>query len=365
MSEPADSDVLVVEPAADACRASDGLVVVAAGRVHQLNPSAAEIWRACDGVTPVGALVERLAGRFGVDPSVIRADVRHALAEFVDQGLVVPVPRPPSAGPVLEPAALCASCGPGPRYARHVLVDLGDRVATIGCDDRLAPALHAAFGDRAIGVDTEPTRRPSYGLLLDRSEVDAIRPLHRLHRGPDVLVAHRDPERPVRALVTLLSRHARPGPGYLDALAIGDDRGVALIRPPSSPTRLARAAEAAGFALDDGVSVLVEPDGTARLGPATDDDIDWSALRAELPRPATRRAVTPPLHWGAVRVSDVVVHGAADVVGAFAELGPALVDAPEPVEPLQSFFRRVVLTKGTDAAVLDLLARRRTGVATD
>jgi hypothetical protein len=344
VSEPmiADGDVLVAEPGTEAVAVGAEVVVVAGDRVHQLNAAAAAIWQSFVGPAPVGEVVADLAARFGVDPVAMRADVVGALAELRERGLVhaAGLGRTVSV-PVLEPAPTCASCGPGPDFACHVLVAVADRLLSIGCDPPLVEPLVAAFGDRTAGVLDAPTGRPSYGLVLAEPGPGPIHPLHRLHRGPDLLVASRDPWEPVRALVTLVSRHLRTSAAYLDAVAVGTPTGVVLVRPPGTRAALVRAAAAGGLTLSEGASVAVTDPTTVRIGPDPRDDIDWSAVRPVLTGRAWGRPGPTCLPWGPVPVRAVAVHGPADPIGALSELGPVLVEEPGPLGPLRALAEQV------------------------
>ena len=51
-------------------------------KVHVINVTAAEVLRACDGVTPMQTLVERLASRGNVDPARVAGDVREICERF-------------------------------------------------------------------------------------------------------------------------------------------------------------------------------------------------------------------------------------------------------------------------------------------
>ena len=52
------------------------------GKGHVLNATAAEVLRACDGVTPMHTVVARLASRGGVDPATVSEDVREICERF-------------------------------------------------------------------------------------------------------------------------------------------------------------------------------------------------------------------------------------------------------------------------------------------
>jgi Coenzyme PQQ synthesis protein D (PqqD) len=75
----------------------DGEVVIldrAAGYVHQLNPTASEIWAACDGQHSPQAIAARLQERFnGVSDAVLH-DVETVLTQFEQLGLLLAAPGP-------------------------------------------------------------------------------------------------------------------------------------------------------------------------------------------------------------------------------------------------------------------------------
>lgn len=59
----------------------DELLVLdeAAGKVHQLNATAALVFRCCDGNTSVAEISQRLVAQFDVDPAVASTDVAQLL----------------------------------------------------------------------------------------------------------------------------------------------------------------------------------------------------------------------------------------------------------------------------------------------
>ncbi len=68
----------------------DGEIVVhdmAGGQLHRLNPTAATVWRACDGRT-FAAIVESVQRSYDGDAAVIARDVRAVLDEFVAAALI-------------------------------------------------------------------------------------------------------------------------------------------------------------------------------------------------------------------------------------------------------------------------------------
>jgi hypothetical protein len=68
----------------------DGLIIYdrEADLVHRLNPSAATVWRLCNGVAPVGELVGTLVDHLGVPPSEVKAQILGLLEELDELGLM-------------------------------------------------------------------------------------------------------------------------------------------------------------------------------------------------------------------------------------------------------------------------------------
>jgi hypothetical protein len=82
-------------------RLIDGEAIVvqqADARVMNLNPLGTRILAALDGQTPVGDLIDRLAGDYDVDPAVFAADVRRYLGELEAAHVIEPVPAAPGGG---------------------------------------------------------------------------------------------------------------------------------------------------------------------------------------------------------------------------------------------------------------------------
>ncbi|HZR01041.1 MAG TPA: PqqD family protein [Chloroflexota bacterium] len=73
-------------------RVVDGELVLydtARHRVHVMNPTAAWIWRLCDGGHSPAAVVSALVSRYsGVDRATVEADVGEILARFRVEGLL-------------------------------------------------------------------------------------------------------------------------------------------------------------------------------------------------------------------------------------------------------------------------------------
>jgi hypothetical protein len=73
----------------------DGEIVVldrAAGYVHQLNATASQIWRACDGRQSVEDIVAQVTEHFGGAAETVLKDVTTAVAEFERLGLLLDGP---------------------------------------------------------------------------------------------------------------------------------------------------------------------------------------------------------------------------------------------------------------------------------
>ena len=63
----------------------------ASSKFFVMNPTMAFLWRQCDGRTSLRTMVERLPTAFsGVDRVSAEAELRSALNELIDLGLVVP-----------------------------------------------------------------------------------------------------------------------------------------------------------------------------------------------------------------------------------------------------------------------------------
>jgi hypothetical protein len=340
---------------AEAVPAGDGVVVYGAGALHTLNAGAAAIWSRCTGGSTVDEIVADLAATYAVPVDAMRDDVVSTLAGLRERGLLAGEDRAPGK-PVLEPVPTCAACGPGPEYERHVVVDLGASWLTIGADAEVAAALVRVLGTRVVTVVDAPVGRPSYGVVVPAPVTDPIRPLARLHRGPDVLVRAREPVRVVRALLSLVSLHEQPPPLVLDAVAVGAGGRAVLMAPPARPVAFAREAARAGLAVADLAVVAVDPvTRRARIGPAT--PFDLAPLDGVLAaRPAT--GTDPPtLDAGDYAVAALAVTGPPTALTAFAELAPLLVDVPAPLAPVHELVTTVpVRTATTVADVAAILA---------
>jgi hypothetical protein len=68
----------------------DGEVVVydrAGAHLHRLNPTAAAVWRACDGAR-VDDVVRSLEAHYDADGALIEGEVRTVVREFLAAGLL-------------------------------------------------------------------------------------------------------------------------------------------------------------------------------------------------------------------------------------------------------------------------------------
>src|SRR5215207_2690811 len=72
------------------CAVDEEIVVLdrATGYVHQLNATASQIWRACDGRHSVEDIAAQIAELFESAPEAVRRDVVTALADFERLGLL-------------------------------------------------------------------------------------------------------------------------------------------------------------------------------------------------------------------------------------------------------------------------------------
>ena len=73
----------------------DGEIVIldrAAGYVHQLNATASQIWRACDGRHSAEDIAAQVTERFEIAPEAVLLDVTTAIAEFERLGLLLDGP---------------------------------------------------------------------------------------------------------------------------------------------------------------------------------------------------------------------------------------------------------------------------------
>ncbi|MCH7525985.1 MAG: PqqD family protein [Planctomycetes bacterium] len=57
--------------------------------IYRLNETGLFIWEACNGMTPADEIAERLADAYGVTARVALADVRSAIEQMAEVGLLV------------------------------------------------------------------------------------------------------------------------------------------------------------------------------------------------------------------------------------------------------------------------------------
>ena len=313
-------------PVGDLVMVDGAAVVYLAGDVHVLSPTATLLWQNCDGDTTLGTLAADFAHAFAVDSNVVLGDVIEAASELLDRGLLTttdvarPVDDPMP--PVLQPAPACSGCGDGPTFEHQVVVAVGDVALSIGADEEVAAALVAALGPRVLAHLDRPQERASYGLVIpagprDRRPAD----LARLHRGPDVLLASRDPERVVRALVAQLATHALPPKHVLlDAIAVGGGGRVMVAPLPSTRAPFERGVARVGFGISDASAVVVGLD-----PPTVVVGNPWPEIDLEpLTRVAARRRhlgdEPSALAWGTYELSAIAVAGPANLASVLGEL---------------------------------------------
>lgn len=321
---------------ADAINIDGDLVVYAGGEIHTLNATATEIWKRCDGSVALDALAADLAQSYGATMDGVRDDVINTVRALVERGLIeleglsaAPVSRTDSK-PILETIAACSGCGAGPDYEQQVLIDAGTVVVSAGCDSEIADALEAALGLRARGRRDISIDRPSYGVVIPRPSRQRGRTdLARLHRGPDVLLASRDPERVLRALVTQISSHDPPaGHTILEGLAVGTNRRVVIVPAPVNRVRFERAAGRFGLAVSDPPVTTVEPGSLTAVVGAPWFGIDFGPLRVVTATRQHRDGEPTPLAWGSYDVVAIAVSGRPDVANVVGELGPSVGVVP-------------------------------------
>lgn len=303
----------------------DEALVVGAGALHRLNPSAALLWRLWREPADPATITAELADATGLDAAVVGPDVIEAMSGLLGAGLLEPVGDGFRPGlTILEPVPACSGCGPGPDHECHVLVAAGPAVLAIGADRELGAALAAAFGDATIGVQA-PEGRASYGLVVPAVGPGPIHDLARLHRGPDVLARARDPYRIVRALVDQVGAHGAPPEVLtLDAVAVVRGDTAALVPVPRDRARFDRACRDAGVLASDGAVVTVTdgPDGPAVVlgAPWTDFAFDAVApvLDARRGRDESDLGAAP----GRYRLTRFGVSAAPGLGRVLGELGP-------------------------------------------
>lgn len=69
----------------------DELVIMSAAdsTLFSLNPCAAAIWEAADGVTPLSRIVDTLCAKFDVGPEQALADAEEFVTELAAHGIIV------------------------------------------------------------------------------------------------------------------------------------------------------------------------------------------------------------------------------------------------------------------------------------
>ena len=326
-------------PVGDLVMVDGAAVVYRAGEVHVLSPTATLLWQSCDGDTTLGALSADFARAFAVDPVVVLGgNVIEAASELLDRGLLttaeVATPVDDPMLPILQPAPACSGCGEGPAFERQVVVAVGEVALSIGADEEMAAALVAALGSRVLANLDHPQDRASYGLVIpagprERGQAD----LARLHRGPDVLLASRDPERIVRALVAQLATHLLPPKHVLlDALAVGGDGRVVVVPMPATRAPFERGAARVGLRVSDTSAVVVGLD-----PPTVVVGNPWPEIDLEpLTRVAAQRRhlgdEPSALAWGTYELSAIGVTGPPNLASVLGEL--ATTARPSPIASL-------------------------------
>ena len=339
------------------------VVLYVDGAVHVLSPTAALVWQSCDEDVTVEALAQEFAESFGVAYGSVLADVLAAVRELVERGLVVPADahRTPEADltlPILQPLPACSGCGEGPTYERHVIIDLGELGISIGADAEVADALATALGQRRVRIETAPTDRASYGLVVPsggrhRGPVA----LARLHRGPDVLLTSREPLRVMRAVFAQIAIHSpAAGSHLLEGIAVGRDGRVVVMPAPANRVGFERSAAELGLGVSDASMVMVQVTPPRATIGAPDLGVDFGPLEKLA---STRRSLSEPalsLPWGWHDLVGIAVNGSPDAAAVIGELGPRLGAIPAggaPLTPLLSLPDVVRVAQGTTAAEID------------
>lgn len=315
----------------------DGEVVVyAGGEIHTLNTTATAIWQRCDGSVAVDALVVELASSYRAPMDGVRDDVMTTVLALVERGLIeletlsAPPVDQPDSKPVLQTIAACSGCGAGPGYEQQLLIDAGAVVVSVGCDSEIADALEAALGPRALGRRDISVDRPSYGVVIPRPSRQRGRTdLARLHRGPDVLLASRDPERVLRALVTQISIHDSPaGHTILEGLTVGANRRVVIVPAPVNRARFEHAAHRFGLAVSDPPATTVDIGSPIAVVGAPWFGLDFEPLRVAAATRQHRDGEPTPLAWGSYDLMALAVSGRPDIANVVGELGPSVGVVP-------------------------------------
>ena len=339
------------------------VVVYADGAVHVLSPTAALVWQSCDEDVTVETLAREFAESFGVAYGNVLADVLAAVRDLVERGFVEPADahRTSEADltlPILQPQPACSGCGEGPTYERHVIIDLGDLGISIGADAEVADALAAALGQRTLRVESDPTDRASYGLVVPSgSRHSGPVTLARLHRGPDVLLTSRDPLRVMRAVFAQIALHSPAAASHLlEGIAVGRDGRVVLVPTPANRVGLERSVAELGLGVSDASMVMVQATPPRVTIGAPDVGVDFGPLEKLA---AVRRSLSDPalsLPWGRHDLVGIAVNGSPDAAAVIGELGPRLGAIPAggaPLAPLLSLPDVVRVAQGTTAAEID------------
>lgn len=301
-------------------------VVIAGGQIHVLNPTAAEIWRRCDGSVSVEALAIELAAEYSVPVNVVIEDVSVGVSGLLGRGLVAigePAFSPAEVKPVVETVPSCTGCGTGPDYEQQLLIDVGAVAVSIGCDGEVADAMEAALGNRVVGRRPDSSGPPSYGVVIPTQRHAPGRyDLARLHRGPDVLLTSRRPERVLWALLAQAATHEPPsGHMILNALAVGISDRVVVVPVPKQRVRFERAAARCGLAVSDAPAVAVDllaatvAIGAPLLRP------EPGALRSLSESRSNLQDDADPLPWGTYRLVGLGVDGPGTLPSVIGELG--------------------------------------------
>ncbi len=353
-------------------------VIFAGGELHQLNATATLVWQSCDGRVSLGALGAELADSFGADPESVQRDVENVVAGLRALDLVVVDAERDGGGhdeldhstaqdqrlaaSIIQPVPACSGCGSGPDYEQHILVAIGDGVASIGADTEVAAAIAAAFGPSAVGRVEPNLAPPSYGVVLPEPAIrSALQPVSLLYRGPDILFRSRDPERVLRALVAQVASHQVPtGFLALEGLVVGRAGRAVVIPVPANRVAFGRVAAREGLAVSDSPVALVAVDPlTVTCGP-----VGLDVHLEPLQRVATSRrslgGETAPLPWDTYELAAIMVAGSpgpAAILGELALMGGSGSADPKGVlAGLRTIAGRVPVRTGvTPAAVAALI----------
>ncbi len=343
------------------------------GAVHLLSPTAALVWQSCDDDVTVATLAREFAASFGVSYEDVLTDVLAAVRDLLERGLVEPATAQRARGtdetlPILQPLAACSGCGEGPTYESHVVVDLGDLGISIGADAEVADALAAALGPRTVRIETAPTDRASYGLVVPsggrhRGPV----PLARLHRGPDVLLTSRDPLRVMRAAFAQIAIHSPAADSHLlEGIAVGREGRVVVVPPPANRVGFERSVAEFGLGVSDTSMVMVQSAPAQATIGAPDLGVKFGPLEKLA---IARRSLSEParsLPWGRHELVGIAVNGSPGAAAVIGELGPRLgtiLAAGTPLTPLLELADAVRVARGTTAAEIDRFLAISPGVA--